>query len=346
MKAHPYPALPVLLIDDEENFLFAVTTSLEMAGIDNVISCSDSRLMDGLLSRESYSCVVLDLSMPFRSGWDLLPEIVREQPLAPVVVITAADRVDMAVRCMKAGAFDYIVKPVDDTRLVASVQRAVDYGEVKIENSLLKAKLFSPALRHSEAFDRIITRSESMYGIFKYIEAISSTGLPILIVGETGVGKELIAQAIHEVSGRHGPFVPVNAAGLDDALFSDALFGHVRGAFTGADKDHAGLVERASKGILFLDEIGDLSLDSQLKLLRLLQEGEYYPLGANRPELAMPGSCSQRAMTSLREYGKAYSVRTYITVFSLTQSRSRRYASAGVTSRSLFITFCDRPHCN
>jgi DNA-binding NtrC family response regulator len=283
LKAPSHPTLPILLIDDEEDFLFAVTTSLEMAGIQNVVCCSDSRLAEGLLSRESYSCVLLDLSMPFRSGWDLLPEIVREQPLTPVIVITAADKVDIAVQCMKAGAFDYIVKPLDDTRLVTSVRRAVDYEEIRTENSLLKTKLFSPALRHPESFVRIVTRSESMHGIFKYVEAISGTGLPILIVGETGVGKELIAHAIHEVSGRRGLFVPVNAAGLDDALFSDTLFGHMRGAFTGADKDHAGLVERASKGTLFLDEIGDLSLESQVKLLRLLQEGEFYSLGASSP---------------------------------------------------------------
>ena len=181
------------------------------------------------------------------------------------------------------GITSVAVKPVDDTRLVTSVQRAVDYGEIRAENSLLKTKLFSPALRHPEAFARIVTRNASMHGIFKYVEAISSTGLPILIVGETGVGKELIAHATHEVSGRGGLFVPVNAAGLDDTLFSDTLFGHMRGAFTGADKDHAGLVERASKGTLFLDEIGDLSLESQVKLLRFLQEGEFYPLGASKP---------------------------------------------------------------
>ena len=283
MRVHPCPTLPVLLIDDEENFLLAARTSLEIAGIESVISCSDSRLAEGLLSRERYSCVLLDLSMPFFSGLDLLPQIVRRQPMTPVIVITGADRVDTAVQCMKAGAFDYIVKPVDDTRLITSVQRAVDYGEVRTENSLLKTQLFSQGLRHVETFNRIVTRSESMHGIFKYVEAISSTGLPILVVGETGVGKGLIAHAIHEVSGRRGLFVPVNAAGLDDALFSDTLFGHMRGAFTGADKDHVGLVERASKGTLFLDEIGDLSLESQVKLLRLLQEGEFYPLGASEP---------------------------------------------------------------
>jgi DNA-binding NtrC family response regulator len=283
MKARPNPQRRILLIDDEENFLNAAITSLEIAGMDNAVSCSDTRLMEGLLAREEYACILLDLSMPFRSGWDLLTEIVRDHPITPVIVITGADRVEVAVQCMKAGAFDYIVKPVDDTRLVTSVQNAIDYGEVRAENSLLKTRLFSPALHRPEVFARIITRNGSMHGIFQYVEAIGGTGLPILIIGETGVGKELIAHAVHDVSGRKGLFVPINAAGLDDGLFSDTLFGHTRGAFTGADKDHEGLVQRASQGTLFLDEIGDLSPESQVKLLRLLQEGEFYPLGSAKP---------------------------------------------------------------
>jgi DNA-binding NtrC family response regulator len=283
LKAQPNPKLPVLLIDDEKSFLNAALTSLEIAGMENAVSCSDTRLVKGLLARDTYSCILLDLSMPFRSGWDLLPEIVRDHPITPVIVITGADRVEVAVQCMKAGAFDYLVKPVDDTRLVTSIKRAIDYEEVRAENSLLKMRLLSPALCHPEAFAGIVTRSESIHGIFRYIEAIGSTGLPILIVGETGVGKELIAHAIHDVSGRKGLFVPVNAAGLDDGLFADTLFGHMRGAFTGADKDYEGLVQRASRGTLFLDEIGDLSPESQVKLLRLLQEGEFYPLGTTKP---------------------------------------------------------------
>jgi PAS domain S-box-containing protein len=144
-------------------------------------------------------------------------------------------------------------------------------------------RLIPPALRQAEAFARIITGNESLQGLFRYANAIGSTALPVLIIGETGVGKELFARALHEVSGRQGLFVPINAAGLDDSLFSDTLFGHVRGAFTGADRDHPGLVQRAAGGTLFLDEIGDLSLESQVKLLRLLQEREYYALGAGKP---------------------------------------------------------------
>jgi DNA-binding NtrC family response regulator len=120
-----------------------------------------------------------------------------------------------------------------------------------------------------------------MHGVFRYVEAIAATPLPVLVTGETGVGKELIARAIHSLSGRMGAFVPVNVAGLDDTLFSDALFGHKRGGFTGADRDRSGLIEQAAGGTLFLDEIGDLAAASQVKLLRLLQEGRYYPIGSD-----------------------------------------------------------------
>ena len=123
-----------------------------------------------------------------------------------------------------------------------------------------------------------------MYSIFQYVETIARTALPVMITGETGVGKEMIASAIHKLSGREGAFVPVNIAGLDDHLFSDTLFGHRRGAFTSADSSRKGLIEQASNGTLFLDEIGDLHVESQVKLLRLLQEGKYYPLGADVPK--------------------------------------------------------------
>ncbi|MBW2605876.1 MAG: sigma-54-dependent Fis family transcriptional regulator [Deltaproteobacteria bacterium] len=138
-------------------------------------------------------------------------------------------------------------------------------------------------IKKPEAFAEIITNSKEMLTIFLYIESIAQTSQPVLITGETGVGKELIAGSIHSLSGLKGRFITVNAAGLDDNLFSDTLFGHIKGAFTGADKARRGLVEKASGGTLFLDEIGDLSPASQVKLLRLLQEGEYLPLGLDEP---------------------------------------------------------------
>ena len=145
---------------------------------------------------------------------------------------------------------------------------------------------FGSNLKNPEAFTNIITRNEAMLSIMQHVESIAATSETVLITGETGVGKELIAQAIHALSGRRGRLVPVNVAGLDDNVFSDTLFGHEKGAFTGADRRRRGQVQKAAGGTLFLDEIGDLSSASQVKLLRLLQEGEYLPLGSDDPQFS------------------------------------------------------------
>jgi DNA-binding NtrC family response regulator len=144
--------------------------------------------------------------------------------------------------------------------------------------------MLSGALEHPEAFAAIVTRDRAMLAAFSYLEAVAGSPHPLLIEGESGVGKELVARAAHALSGRRGPLVAVNVAGLDDAVFADTLFGHTRGAFTGAAEARPGMVEQAAGGTLFLDEIGDLSIASQVKLLRLLQEGEYFPLGSDRPK--------------------------------------------------------------
>jgi DNA-binding NtrC family response regulator len=161
------------------------------------------------------------------------------------------------------------------------VKRAIELRELQRENRLLKARVLSGEMEHPEVFSEIITDSEAMRSIFQYIEAISNTSQPVLITGETGVGKELVARAIHKLCNRKGDFVPVNVAGLDDNIFADTLFGHKKGAFTGADQPRSGMIEQASGGTLFLDEIGDLSPASQVKLLRLLQDGEFFPLGSD-----------------------------------------------------------------
>jgi DNA-binding NtrC family response regulator len=145
-------------------------------------------------------------------------------------------------------------------------------------------RLVSGELRHPEVFADIVTGDRGMLAIFSYVEAVAKSPQPLLITGESGVGKELIAQAAHRLSGCRGRLVTVNVAGLDDTVFADTLFGHVRGAFTGADQVRRGMVEEAADGTLFLDEIGDLSIPSQVKLLRLLQEGEYFPLGSDLPK--------------------------------------------------------------
>ena len=162
-------------------------------------------------------------------------------------------------------------------------RRAAEIGGLRSENRQLKERLSSDSLEHPEVFSDIITQNPLMYSIFRQVESIAVTGDTVLITGETGVGKEMIAEAIHRLSGRSGTFLPVNIAGSDDHLFSDMLFGHEKGAFTGADSDRRGLIERALGGTLFLDEIGDLGTEAQLKLLRLLEDGQYYRLGDDTP---------------------------------------------------------------
>jgi DNA-binding NtrC family response regulator len=165
----------------------------------------------------------------------------------------------------------------------SALRNALEICALRNEVLTLKGVAFNQTLKYPEYFQHIITRNPTMIGLFQYIESISTSREPILILGETGTGKELIARAIHDVSGLGGPFVPVDVAGLDDNLFSDTLFGHSKGAYTGADQHREGLVEKAADGSLFLDEIGDLSAASQVKLLRLIQEGIYYPLGSDKP---------------------------------------------------------------
>lgn len=281
MNGTLYPSLPVLMVDDEAQALDSFETALLLASINNIIRCQDSREVMPLLSSREIEVMLLDLSMPHISGEELLSLVTKDFPEVPIIIITGSNDVETAVACMKSGAFDYMVKPVEKSRLISGVKRAIELRELQRENRLLKARVLSGEMEHPEAFSEIITDSEAMRSIFQYIEAISNTPQPVLITGETGVGKELVARAIHRLSNRKGDFVPVNVAGLDDNIFADTLFGHKKGAFTGADQPRSGMIEQASGGTLFLDEIGDLNPASQVKLLRLLQDGEFFPLGSD-----------------------------------------------------------------
>ena len=276
-----YPRLPILIVDDEEEFLQSAELALNANGITNLVTVNDSRLVMDLLQQGDYGLIILDINMPHIKGTELLPLIVEKYPDIPIIIISAINDVDNAVNCIKSGAFNYILKPVDSTRLATTVKGGISLREVKNENKILKKYLLKDELENPEAFKDIVTKSPSLRAIFKYIEAISKTPLPVLVTGETGAGKELIAKAIHKLSGRSGELVAINVAGLDDNLFSDTLFGHKKGAFTSGELERRGLIERAEGGTLFLDEIGDLSMESQVKLLRLLQEGSYYPLGSD-----------------------------------------------------------------
>ncbi|WP_183354132.1 sigma-54-dependent transcriptional regulator [Geomonas silvestris] len=280
-----YPSFAVLLVDDEEAWLRSLSMTLGLSGgINNVQRCSDSRQVMGILERGEIGLVLLDLNMPNLSGEELLSQIVEQYPEIPVIVISGLNQVETAVECMKRGGFDFFVKTVEEERLVQGVQRAIRMIELQRENREIQSRFLSDRLDHPEVFADIVTVDPAMRSIFRYIEAVSKSSQPVLITGESGVGKELVARTIHRLSRHREKMVSINVAGLDDNVFSDTLFGHTRGAFTGADLPRRGMIELAADGTLFLDEIGDLSIPSQVKLLRLLQEGEYFPLGSDLPK--------------------------------------------------------------
>ena len=281
--AYIHPSeLPVLCVDDEPPLLRSVSTILHSAGIRQVLTLADSRQVLPLLTEQEVGVLIIDLRMPFLSGQSLLERVTTDYPDVPVIVMTATDDLNTAVNCMKAGAFDYLVKPVEKNRLVASVTRAIEIRGLHEEVQSLKERLLSDKLKHRDTFTAIVTQNKNMLAIFRYVEAISTSRQPVLITGETGTGKEFIAEAIHKLSRPKGEFVAVNMAGLDDNIFSDTLFGHKKGAYTGAEQVREGLIATAGNGTLFLDEIGDLKETLQVKLLRLLQENKYYPLGSDQ----------------------------------------------------------------
>jgi two-component system, NtrC family, nitrogen regulation response regulator GlnG len=278
-----HPRHPILIVDDEPHVLLSMAAALRSDGLDNVLTCDSGAHVLAMLSEHDPDVVLLDLNMPGVSGRQLLPRIRESLPDLPVVIVTGVTEVALAVECMKQGVFDYLVKAVEKSKLVATVTRAVEIRELRRENTSLKSHLIERSLKNPEAFREIARQDERLQAVLMYAESIAETQHTVLISGETGVGKELFARAIHVASGRTGSIVAVNVAGFDENMFSDSLFGHVRGAYTSADSARAGLVEKADNGTLFLDEIGDLKPESQVKLLRLLESREYYQLGADAP---------------------------------------------------------------
>jgi DNA-binding NtrC family response regulator len=281
-----HPLASVLLVDDERPWLRSLSVTLERSlGINNVILCDDSRDVLDILSEKKVSLIMLDIMMPHITGEELLPQIVEKHPEIPVIVISGLNQVDTAVNCVKAGAFDYFVKAAEQDRLLAGIQRALSFQELKQQNQELSSRVLHEVPVYHEAFTDSVTRDEKMLSIFNYIQAIASGREPLLIAGESGTGKELIARSVHQLSCPDEPWVALNVADYDEQGFADALFGHVRGAFQGAVKAREGMLKQAGGGVLFLDEVGNLNDASQLKLLRLVQEGEYRPIGSDKPEI-------------------------------------------------------------
>jgi DNA-binding NtrC family response regulator len=273
----------ILIVDDDTAQLKQIELELKSFGITNLVTCSNSQEVMGILSTQKVEVVILDLFMPGLTGEELLVSISSAYPHLPVIIMTGFNDVEVTIRCMKRNVFDFLLKPVDISLLIRVIRKAKEWQDLQLENNSLKQCLFEDKLKNPKAFNPYVTNSinSSMYSVFKYMESIAKSSAPVLISGETGVGKDLIARIIHDLSMQQGAFIAVNIAGLDSAVFSDTLFGHKKGAFTSADGARKGLVEQAAKGTLLLDEIGDLSQASQVKLLRLLEEGEYFQIGCD-----------------------------------------------------------------
>ena len=270
------------MVEDEYYVRESLTAYLDDIGY-RVLTAENGQRGLELFRLEAPDIVLTDLRMPVMDGFALVEAIAAESECTPIVVVSGVGAVDEAVRAMRMGAWDYLSKPIVNLdELQITLERSLERARTKYELERLRRHLVAGTLENETAFGSIVTTSARMRSIFLYLESVAPSRQPVLISGETGTGKELIARAIHSLSGVGGPFVAINLAGLDAAMFSDTLFGHQRGAYTGADRAREGLIRQASGGTLFLDEIGDLSPGSQVKLLRLLQEGEYLPLGADK----------------------------------------------------------------
>jgi len=276
-------ASQVILIDDEQSELDAYSFLLRSMGVKHIHTIQDSTRVLEVVEQIPAPVIFLDLNMPGKSGQEVLRELKERWPQIPVIICTANSEIETAVACLKLGAHDYLVKPINMNSFGSALRNALEIGELRSEVMSLKGLTFpsQPYASHP-VFKRIITRGPALAAIFNYIECIAPSGQPVLILGETGCGKELLARAVHDASALKGEFVAIDVSGLDDTLFSDTLFGHAKGAYTGATGARSGLLEAAAGGTIFLDEIGDLSEGSQVKLLRVLQEGIYYPLGSDQ----------------------------------------------------------------
>lgn len=272
----------ILVVEDEYYVRESLTAYLDDIGF-RVLAAENGQRGLELFRLEAPDIVMTDLRMPVMDGFALVEAIAAESGFTPIVVVSGVGAVDEAVRAMRMGAWDYLSKPIVNLEeLQITLERSLERARTKYELERLRRHLVAGTLENETAFGGIVTTSARIRSIFLYLESVAPSRQPVLISGETGTGKELIARAVHSLSGVGGPFVAINLAGLDDVMFSDTLFGHQRGAYTGADRAREGLIRQASGGTLFLDEIGDLSSGSQVKLLRLLQEGEYLPLGADK----------------------------------------------------------------
>jgi len=272
------PRPRVLLVDDDESFRRVHEYQLGQAGYDVTSSADGSQALDRF-REELHDVVVSDVRMPGLDGIELLARVKAISPETPVVVITAQGTIETAVEAMKRGAFDFLTKPFPGEKLRLTIERAREFARLQRENRALRREV-----EERFSFHNLLGSAPAMQALFESLELVAPTASTVLVLGETGTGKELVARAIHYNSPRkNGPFVTLNCGAIPETLMEAELFGYRRGAFTGAEHDRKGKFEAADGGTLLLDEVGEIPLALQPKILRALQSGEVDRLGADRP---------------------------------------------------------------
>jgi DNA-binding NtrC family response regulator len=273
-------SMQVLVVDDEETICVALSAWLTKEGYHVETAGSGHDALE-LLSQKFFDLYLLDIKMPGMSGMELLARIRELQSDATVIMITAHGSIQTAVEAMKRGASDYLCKPFDPEQLSLLMERVAATKALRDENVALRDQLME---RREAVFDGFIAQSEVMHAIMEQIQEVAPSNAPVLITGETGVGKDLVARAIHSRSDlAYGPFVAINCGAQSESLLESELFGHERGAFTGAVKARRGCLEMANKGTLFLDEIGEISPKMQISLLRALEDKKFVRIGGSQP---------------------------------------------------------------
>ena len=273
--------MKILIVDDEDVSLTSVRRILKWRGIHDVEVCDNGKDAIKRIKDGNFDIVLLDLLMPEIDGMQVLESAKPFKPQTEFIILTAVDDIPTTVKAIRQGAYDYLVKPVDNELLLLSIARAY-------ERKGLLAGLSATARRDVSdipaAFSDTITLSPQMKALISYAQVMARSGNPIMITGESGTGKELMAQGIHRAGpAPDGPFVAVNVSAIPTTMFESQFFGHTKGAFTGADNRHQGFFEQADGGTLFLDEIGELPIGLQSKLLRVLEDKTFTPLGASKP---------------------------------------------------------------
>ncbi|MFW6082316.1 MAG: sigma-54-dependent transcriptional regulator, partial [Desulfosalsimonas sp.] len=271
--------LSILVVDDQEAMRESMAAWLEKSGYKTSKAENGAAALD-FLEREHCDLVLLDIKMPGMDGHELLKQIRHGHPETIIVMITAYGSIESAIECMKAGASDYLRKPFNPRDLLLLIEKLTEKKEISDEYRLVRDRL---AAYENKRFGDLLGCSRVMQSLFKQIEEVARADVPVLITGETGTGKELVARAIHSRSSRApGPFVAINCGAIPEQLLESELFGHERGAFTDAVKVRVGRLEMADQGTLFLDEVGEVSSQMQVGLLRALEEKSFLRVGGSK----------------------------------------------------------------